>query len=288
MERKAAVHERRRTLAAVAVTLAACWLLPEAATAAAVAGTGTSGNGCFGIFFEGCIEADSGSCIGLVLRETGHVTVQQYDACVEPCPGGFSVSVGETNGPCVAPGPVPGVPTGVRDCGIYNSIYTPVPYPGQDTGIVIEFNPPGPAGDLAFCAGAVTGAPCSAGQPGVLVNNMPVCVPNLCPQGVNPTTVAACGVGPLCPGGITSPPGPGQIAVVCSQALSACSLSGGGLGPGWTAGANGLCIGMPWVAQGAASPCPAGADVNFRIFWGTTPGFPPGSTLDVCLNPIPP
>ncbi|MEA3203153.1 MAG: hypothetical protein QOI63_828 [Thermoplasmata archaeon] len=175
----------------------------------------------------------------------------------------------------------PQVPTGVVSCVVYNSKYIPVPYPNQNQGIVIEYDPPGPVGDVAFCAGTVTGAPCDTGQSGVIVNNAPTCLLPVCPQGVNPNTVSSCGIGPVCPTGITNPPGPNQVAVVCGTGVSACSF--GAPGPGWTVGGNGVCLGLPWVVPGAASMCPASATMNARIYWGTTPGFAPGSTFDVCL-----
>src|SRR5207244_1668151 len=30
------------------------------------------------------------------------------------------------------------MPTGVRECSSYNTLYTPTPYPGQDNGVVLE------------------------------------------------------------------------------------------------------------------------------------------------------
>ncbi|MEA3199665.1 MAG: hypothetical protein QOE90_1093 [Thermoplasmata archaeon] len=194
--------------------------------------------------------------------------------------GDYGISVANIQVMGVA---APGVdaPTGVKSCQVYNQEYSPSPYPGQDNGFVVENNPSGPEGDQAFCFGAATGAPCQPGEPGVIFDNAPICLADPCPQSIDPNTVAACGVGPECPSGLTSPPAPGQLLVVCGKAVSGCSLSGAGPGPGWGIGAAGVCIGLPWVEQGAA-PCP-GATINERVFWGTTPGFAPGSTTDVCV-----
>ncbi|MEA3198729.1 MAG: hypothetical protein QOE90_157 [Thermoplasmata archaeon] len=211
--------------------------------------------------------------------------VTTLNACgVGPaCPSGLTSppGPGQVGVVCGLPVPRPGTPAGVASCATYNANFNS-PYPGQNQGVVIEFDPPGPEGDVAFCAGTLTGAPCAPGQPGVMLNNDPICAPG-CSQGVSPQTVSACGFGPFCPSGVTSPAGPGQALVICGQGVSACSLTGAGPGAGWGVGANDACIGLPWAAQGAASPCPATATLNLRIYWGTTPAFAPGSYFDVCF-----
>ena len=173
------------------------------------------------------------------------------------------------------------VPTGIKSCAVYNASNTPAPYPGQDLGVVIEYDPPGPDGDVAFCVGIITGATCPGGQPGALVNNMPTCVPDVCPQGMDPNTLTVCGTTPLCPSGVTSPPGAGEVIVVCGEAVSLCSLSESAPDDGWTVGALGVCVGLPWAEPGTAA-CP-GSTVSVRVYWGTTPGLPPGGIFDLCL-----
>jgi hypothetical protein len=41
-----------------------------------------------------------------------------------------------------------------------------------------------------------------------------------------------------------------------------------------------VCVGLPWVVQGAVAGCTG--PVNVMVYWGTTPGFTPGSTSPIC------
>jgi hypothetical protein len=204
---------------------------------------------------------------------------------------------------------------------VYNNLTNNI-YPGQNYGVVVEYDPPGPANDVALCAGPVTGPPCGAGEPGILVNNAPTCLPNLCPQGIDAGTLSACGVslcptgvgdpdtdqlalcdlGPLCPGGV-SHADPGTLAAcghgpLCQSGVIGMPAPGqlvvvcekavtacslSGDGPG-----DGWTVGVQGVCVGLpwvvpnGAPCP-GATVNVRIYWGTTPGFTQGSTFDACF-----
>lgn len=355
-----------------------------------------------------------------------------------PCATGYGLQV-DGSPTCIG---TLGFPTGARSCSQYNAFYGPTPpYPGQDSGIVVEFDPPGPAGDVAFCAGTATGAPCGPGQPGAVVDNAPACVPTPpapcaspsigvapdchtvsfcapdsagvqvdntqvckplpipCPSpsvGIQnyggcytveacdpPTTVGVTvngegecvlvpvpcevptiGVEPDChtvetcdppttvgatvdgegecvlvpvpcavptigvePDCHTVTPCPGAIGVqvdgtpVCTPTPVPCDVPSVGIenyggchtaeacdppttvgatvdgegacvptpvpcssapAPGWAVGADGTCVGLPWAVPGAA-PCAGGATVDVRVYWGTTPGFTPGSTFDACF-----
>jgi hypothetical protein len=175
----------------------------------------------------------------------------------DPCPSGITSppGPGELAVVCGIHVPNAGGGTDVRSCAAYNAFANT--YPGQD-GLVVDNAPDGPGGnDLALCIGAAPSSTCPGG--GILVNNAATCLPN------------------PCPGGLVGTPGPGEIARVCGVGVRACT---GPPAPGWTVGVV-ACVGAPWAVVGGASPCPG--TVNLRVYWGTTPGFAPGSTSDVCI-----
>jgi hypothetical protein len=191
------------------------------------------------------------------------------------CPSGITSPPGPGQAAVVCgvgvPNPIDG--TDVRSCGEYGGGSV---YPGQQ-GVVLDHAPDGPGGgDTAVCVGLASS--CPAG--GVVLNNAPTCLPNACPGGagsVDAGHLAACGIGPVCPTGVVGTPGSGELARACGVGVQGCT---GPLGPGLRVGVV-ACVGLPWVVVGAASPC--SGTVNARIYWGTTPGFTPGSTSDVCF-----